>query len=56
MWGIKNKPYLSSITGPGLPSLVRGIYFSLRQSSAGAASISPLVNISFETLCLVIIF
>ena len=30
--------------------------FSLRRSVSGAASVSPLFDISFETLCLVIIF
>ena len=54
--GIKHKPYLGSVPGPGLRSLVSVISFSLRWSNDGAASVSPLVKISFETLFLVIIF
>ena len=55
-WGVKHEHSLSSASGPVLCYLVRVFTFSLRNIGGGAASLSPLVNISFETLCLVIIF
>ena len=55
-WGIKHKLSPGSIPGPGLCSIVSIFSFYLRRSSDIYAPISPIVDISFETLCLVIIF
>ena len=55
-WVIKHEPSVGYVPLPGLRSLVRMFLFSLRQSGGGAAYVSPLVKISFETMCLVIIF
>ena len=54
--GVKHEPSLGSVPGPYLRSLVSIISFYLRHRGSGSASVSPLVDILFETMCLVIIF
>ena len=55
-WGVKHEPTLGSVPGYGLCSIVSVSLFYLIWSNGGSVSISPLLYISFETLCFVFIF